>query len=198
MARASASPTGSRFIRWAMVVLGTCFVVVVVNCLFSRPNPELNAIARAAEVYHEIQTTSAGSSSLMPHSRQPIQFSNSTEYFRALIGRGDTSIRAECFVPMGLIWWYSTVAILERDNNLWCIVLDVDATTQEKTPVMFTKNLAIESLDKASADQVDQTPLLGSRCVLVIRKDGTSDRIEPSDIAKRLNSDGATNRVLRP
>jgi len=145
----------------------------------------LNARGDAAFFYHYYIAKTNGTHASLPRSCAGL-FSNSTEYFRFVLER------YPCECPRDL-------SSLSSSDNIWCVVLDIDPSDDERTPVFFTGNLEIHRLDEACADLVNQdSRMFSERKILVLRKNETVDFLDPADISAKFNPSGAANLVLRP
>ena len=171
------------------VILGTC----------STPRDLKRSVALASSAYFDITHSSTGGPyAFLPRSESSRRFSSSTDYFRWVVGAHIVKNGVRSFVAPGRDSKSLEAGALQQEENIWCIVVDVDESTPASTPVFFTSNLQIRSLTDSTEGALSEKRLMGHRGVLVVRKNGQFDLIERGDLARRFNPDGATNAVLRP
>ncbi len=76
--------------------------------------------------------------------------------------------------------------------------MDVTDSTRIVTPVLFTRNLEIDSLSTSAESALTENPPLGESGVVVINKGGGACFYKRRDLGDSFNPAGAKNRVLRP
>ena len=126
--------------------------------------------------------------------------SASTAVFTNLTGRGIINTDYSFFAAPGMTLYKGTnAALFKAENNAWCVVADVKDSDPDQMPVLFTRNLKIDSLAEfKGAEQLSDDPPFGRKCVLVIFKGGEAMALKPDVLASNFNTCHATNRVLRP
>jgi prepilin-type N-terminal cleavage/methylation domain-containing protein len=93
----------------------------------------------------------------------------------------------------------TNAACFSASNNAWCFVADIGDQTPAGTPIMFTRNMNITTLNSAdfAAAMTEDSPF-GLSGVVVVRLNGQAEFIKKADINSLFNPTGATNKVLRP
>jgi prepilin-type N-terminal cleavage/methylation domain-containing protein len=102
---------------------------------------------KARGIVEAIMAKEAGSrfSAGWPQSEDPNAPSSSTEFLMDLVKDGFLDVDYSYFAGPGMVPAMGEDDFT-ADNNIWCIVLDIDDTTPGNTPVVYTKNLDIDSL----------------------------------------------------
>lgn len=131
---------------------------------------------------------------------QSSTYSTSTAVFTNLVRSGALKVDYPFFAAPGLTAYMGTNAeMFKAENNAWCVVADVKASDSDQIPVLFTRNLKINSLAECKgAEQVSDDPPFGRKCVLVITMGGETLKLTPEMLVSNFNTCHATNRVLRP
>ena len=158
---------------------------------------KMTSAAQAGQLLrHQIMSEGVSKgSSVWPSS----QDSSSTAYFIKLMG-SDRDMDYSMFAASGIPPCKSgDSSLFKAENNAWCVVADLGGMGSEETPLMFTRNLRIDSLaqDLSPASLSDEPPF-GRSGVVVVYARGAVKILRPDELAEKFNPSGATNRVLRP
>jgi hypothetical protein len=131
---------------------------------------------------------------------QSTLYSSSTSVFTNLVGSETIKTDYSFFAAPGLKAYKGTNAgLFTAENNAWCVVADVKDSDPDQMPVLFTRNLKIDSLAEfKGTGQLSDDPPFGRKCVLVIFNGGEAMVLKPDVLASNFNIGHATNRVLRP
>jgi len=126
-------------------------------------------------------------------------FENSTDYFKSAVSNNYLEVTFGYFGAHGLPKTKGMdPADFTMDNNAWCMVADIGDSTHATTPVLFTRNLNISSLDENLQGALTDEAPFGKRGVAVVRKDGSASFIKAKDLEKMFNPANMSNPVLRP
>ncbi len=90
-------------------------------------------------------------------------------------------------------------ALFTSEHNAWCIVTDMLFAYPDDTPVLFTRNLLLHSLD--GTPELTDSPPFGKQGVLVVMKTGQGRILREEEIEpffRKFREMGMTSRVLRP
>lgn len=132
-------------------------------------------------------------------------FDNSTDYFAWLVSSGAMNVDFTFFGAPGLpAVQGNDPELFTAANNAWCIVADVDESYPDSAPVLFTRNIAGDSLADLKGPVLltaDEMPF-GTRGAVVVLKNGNAFTVRhelrtwegimahpPTDLS---------NRILRP
>ena len=130
-------------------------------------------------------------------------FPDSTEYFRWVVTSGVMNVEYSFFSAPGVVPATGTNALTFLPaNNAWCIASQVSEATMDGTPILFTRNLYIATLNESLTPienklQAARQPF-GEKAMVVTFKGGSSLALRTRDVAENFNKLGATNEVLRP
>lgn len=129
-----------------------------------------------------------------------MNFRNTTDYFFENI-----SLHPSYFAAPGLPK-SSSLDNFESRNNAWCIVCDAEYLPGTM-PVLFTRNLQINSLDTLNGsirDNLSEEPPFGKRALVYITRDGTAHMLSGDQLYRELSSlfidspGDKAHRILRP
>ena len=135
-------------------------------------------------------------------------FATSTEYFQYLVTNGVLNVKFAFFAVEGVPALGSTnAAEFTGRYNAWNVVTDINDSTPDGTPFMFTKNLDITSVRtdqdfrahlKSDVDSFgNPVPAFGAKAVCVVGKGGSAMIVKADQLQENFTPPGATNRVLR-
>jgi len=131
-----------------------------------------------------------------------VEFPTSTAFFTNLVGSGALKVDYSFFAASGITPYKGTDGnLFKAENNAWCVVADVGDQDPDQTPLLFTRNLRINSLAEAQPNrrvELSDDPPFGRRGVVVVYKGGAAILFRPEQLTSNFNLVGATNRVLRP
>ena len=148
-------------------------------------------------LYARQSAMSPWSSEFYPKYAGPFSFASSTEYLRAVVTSGCMNVSYAFFSAPGVPSAHGTdPKEFLSSNNAWCVVADISQETPDDCPFLFTKNLAITSLDQAPI--LKDTPPFGSEGVVVIMKNGRGLVLNADSAHSIFSGLHLTNRVLRP
>ncbi len=140
------------------------------------------------------------------------QFGNSTDFLRGVVTNGIMNVDFWFFAAPNVVpaqGGATNAANFEAENNAWSVVADIGEATPDGTPLLFTRNLNIDSIDdvSASADIAtlmpktigtdDNTPF-GDKAMVVTYKGGASLALRSSEVIDNFNKGGGENIVLKP
>ena len=151
----------------------------------------------SAMFVHATESAASGNGFDWPQSDT---YATSTAVFTNLLIRGVLKKDYSLFAAPGLPACVGTnAALFKAENNAWCVVADVKDSDSDQMPLLFTRNLKINSLAEfKGVEQLSDDPPFGRKCVLVIFKGGEAQKFTPDMLASNFNTCHATNRVLRP
>jgi prepilin-type N-terminal cleavage/methylation domain-containing protein len=136
---------------------------------------------------------------ILPRTTGDDPFDNSTDYFKHAVSNMYLEVTFEYFGAYGLP---RSMGLdpddFEADNNAWCIVADIGDSTHATTPVLFSRNLDISSMDEDLEDALTEEAPFGKRGVAIIRKDGSASFVLAKDLEQMFNPAEVSNVVLRP
>ena len=135
-------------------------------------------------------------------------FPDSTVYFAWMVTNGLLNVDFSFFSAPGLSAVTTTDAtdFINDPNevNAWAIVEDVDTTTKDTAPVLFTKNIRVKTsgallttADQESGLDVNTNPF-GDKGGAVVLKGGSSTKLSKNYATNQFNSAGADNPILYP
>jgi prepilin-type N-terminal cleavage/methylation domain-containing protein len=123
-------------------------------------------------------------------------YDNSTTYFTWVGTSGVMNVSGSFFAAPGVSaeddWTKFTAT-----NNAWCITRDIQDSTVDGTPVLFTRNLIGANLMKSNTLSTTINPF-GNKGVVAVLKGGSAVALRAKDIAENFNKVNATNVILRP
>ena len=136
--------------------------------------------------------------SCWPASHGEGSFSTSTEYFKWLVTNGVLNVSGNFFGGLEVEPFHGeSVSDLAAESVNWCIVADVNESTPENVPVIFSRNLMGDNLSEL------QMPTGGEGSIVFITKSGAGYSLFDGDFSSEVysnlfNVSGLTNKVLRP
>jgi len=136
---------------------------------------------------------------VFPRSTGGRRYANSTDYWRWVVTARVADVTFDFFSASGLPAYEGLDPDkFEPAQNAWCIAMDVNDSTRDMTPVLFTRNLDIKSLDADLKDALTEQPPFGTRGVVVITKGASARTIKAGKLAQTFNPAKDANPVLRP
>lgn len=142
----------------------------------------------------------AGESIVQEHFAQASSavYSNSTDYFRDMVTSGFLNVNVAFFSGKGVP--ASTTpdpSGFSAENNAWCVVADINSITDGNTPIMFTRNVAIEMMGASQQPILTTNAPFGTSGFVYITKRGSATFAKGDEIQNWFT--GRTgNKVLRP
>ena len=127
-------------------------------------------------------------------------FTNSTDYFKALVEDRTMDVTFDFFSAHGL----ETYAGLDGakftpEHNAWCITADISQSDRSSTPILFTRNLEIDALNASLAEALTKENPYGQHGAIVVRLGGAAQIVKAENLdPETFNPDGVANAVLRP
>ena len=124
-------------------------------------------------------------------------FKTSTDYLRCFVTSGYINVEFGFFSSPGFMPPHDLAPEqFTSDYNIWCLVADIKPDDGNNTPVLFTKNLVLESLDEMP--RLTNSLPFGRHGVVVIQKDATGRILKEDEIENYFSALGLNNKVLRP
>ena len=134
---------------------------------------------------------------VMPSTSQP--FTTSTEFFKWVITNDVVD------ATFGMCWAHGMKRYAGVDptkfsetNNAWCVVANVSESDSSTMPIMFTRNLNINSLSDSLDGALTDAPPFGKSGVIVVRKDCSVTILSAADLNDTFNPRGVDRPILRP
>ena len=159
-------------------------------------------LSKGRQIFIAMHYLAQGGFSVDKASERPhlTDYSSSTSVFTNLVGSGILKTDYSYFAAPGLkVYKGTNAALFTAENNAWCVVADVKDSDSDQMPLLFTRNLKLDSLAEFNGvEQLSDDPPFGRKCVLVIFKGGAAMVLKPDALASTFNTCHATNRVLRP
>lgn len=120
-----------------------------------------------------------------------------------MVGSGQLRVDYSYFTAAGIKPYSGTNAVLLRaEDNMWCVVADLNDDISDTIPYLFTRNLRVASLAELKGkvgDQLSGEPPFGHRGLVLIAKSGAARVLKPDMLwSNILHGATFTNRVLRP
>ena len=168
-----------------------------------RLGEEQLAIGRAIQAAIFAKDTESIYSSLEPVWPASSSYATSTEYFKTLVELEALNVGPNFFAAPGVAAWKGAMEDLPGESVAWCIVSDVDDSTPENLPVIFTRNANVQTLADF-AKPVDEwwtnEKPFGKEAFVFITKSGAGFSLVDRKVAEIAFPDlaGLTNKVLRP
>jgi prepilin-type N-terminal cleavage/methylation domain-containing protein len=105
-------------------------------------------------------------------------YATSAEFFDELVQQGFLDVDYAFFAGPGMTPARDQAEFLEHPerHNLWCVVMDIDDTTPGNTPVVYTRNLDINSFT------FDESHPLGSKGFAFATKNGEAVTVNEAEI----------------
>ena len=135
----------------------------------------------------------------LPRSTGVGSYATSTEYMAWMVTNGVLDATFEFFSAPGLA---SHPGIdpdgFTADHNAWCITADMNDGASSTTPLLFTRNLELTTLDEDVLAGLTDEPPFGRDGVVVVAFGGSSKRLDARELEAEFNPNSASNIVLRP
>ena len=133
----------------------------------------------------------------LPKSSGDAVFKTSTDFLRSFVTSGYMNVEFEFFSASGSKRPPDNAPeSFTSDYNAWCVVADITSDTSDNAPVLFTKNLILNSLDERPI--LADTPPFGKQGVIIIQKNAKGRILKEDEIEDYLSALGMKNKVLRP
>ena len=133
----------------------------------------------------------------LPKSSGDDLFKTSTDFLRSYVTSGYMNVEFAFFSASGSKKPPDNdPKSFTSDYNAWCVVTDINSDTSDNAPVLFTKNLIINSLDEPPV-LTDASPF-GKRGVIIIQKNAKGRILKEDEIEGYFSALGMNNKVLRP
>jgi len=159
----------------------------------------ISTMANGINIYRSIamNETSDNNTLPLPQSTGDTIFSSSTDYLRCVVTSGYMAVEFRFFSAPGFMPPHDLAPEqFSSDYNLWCVVADISPSSADTAPVLFTKNLMLNSL--AERPILSDTPPFGKRGVIVIQKNAKGRILKEAEIDGYFTKLGMNNKVLRP
>jgi prepilin-type N-terminal cleavage/methylation domain-containing protein len=133
-----------------------------------------------------------------------VAWDNSTEFWINVVTGSIMKVDFSFFSAPGVTPAKGTDPVnFTEENNAWCIVADISDTAADQTPLLFTRNLDIDTLVDAYPSASPETKLtdvnpFGRKGLPTILKGGSSLIFKPDTINENFNSVTSSLPVLRP
>lgn len=159
----------------------------------------ISTMANGLNIYRSIALNESTDNRTLPlpQSTGDIIFKSSTDYLRCVVTSGYMTVEFSFFSAPGFTPPHDLAPEhFTSEYNAWCVVADISPSSADTAPVLFTKNLMLNSLDERP--HLSDTPPFGKRGVIVIQKDATGRILKEDDIEGYFSTLGMNNKVLRP
>jgi hypothetical protein len=133
-----------------------------------------------------------------PRPDGPVKFESSTQFLQWLMASGRMNVSPSYFSAPGLP--SSTDGELRPECNAWCVVeVTGPASETPDLPVLFTRNLKINSLNDPIEGALSDDPPFGKRAVVLFTRKGAARSLRSEEeIIEFFGQFRASNKVLRP
>ena len=127
-----------------------------------------------------------------------LDYKNSTDFFRWTVTNQTIDVTYEYFAA-GKIAPYTgnRAEEFKEENNAWCIVADLGLGSRNNTPLLFTRNLTIETLADIPYASYMTNTVYEDR-VLMINLGGSGALLKREQLDDQFNPWEGKNEVLRP
>ena len=142
------------------------------------------------------------SSEFIAEPRQPYPstavYSNSTEYFLAMVEHGPLHVDFSFFAGAGMT--PATGTTFTADNNAWCIMGDIAEAHSGQCPILFTRNLHFSNDNGKVVAYISDTPPFGTIGAAVVYLDGSGAVIRAEDLQEVADGmhPNHVSSILRP
>jgi prepilin-type N-terminal cleavage/methylation domain-containing protein len=198
-----------RQVRGAFTLIELLVVIAIIAVLAAIMFPAIqgaivkgqmmDTMANGRSIGQTLLAAEMSHSNPWPTSSGQGSYANSTDYWRWMVSNQVVDVTFAFFSAHGLPSYRGLdPAEFKPEQNAWCIAADLSNNSRSMTPVLFTRNLEIATLDAPLATALTENPPYGLRGVIVVRKDNSASILENEDLAPAFNPAVATNVVLRP
>jgi len=157
------------------------------------------ALNNGRNLYQSLLAAEIDGARVFPKTAGQQTFANSTDYWIWAVSNQYVDVPFDFFSAYGLeVVKGMDPSEFTADGNAWCITLDITDSTRTATPVLFTRNLEIDSLNEPLAGALTDNPPFGKLGVIVVNKGGGARILKESDLEEAFNPANANNGVLRP
>jgi prepilin-type N-terminal cleavage/methylation domain-containing protein len=132
----------------------------------------------------------------------PGAYANSTLFWRNVVTAGIMRVDFSFFSAPGITPLKGTNAsAFVEANNAWNITADINDSSIDTTPLIFTRNLVLNNLivpDYAAVSVFTDNPPFGRKGLPTVLKGGSGVIFKPDNIQGSFYSGTSNNDVLRP
>ncbi len=128
-------------------------------------------------------------------------FQNSTDFWKHVVTSGIMRVSTSFFSAPGVPPPTSTnVTDFTKDNNAWCISADLNDSTIDTTPLLFTRNLNVNNLQAGTdfAASLTENSPFGTKGLPTVFKGGSAMIFKKDALNANFYSGGTNITVLRP
>jgi prepilin-type N-terminal cleavage/methylation domain-containing protein len=137
-----------------------------------------------------------------PKSSGAGSFANSTLFWRNVVTSGIMRVDFSFFSAPGITPLKGTnAAAFTEANNAWNITADINDSSIDTTPLIFTRNLVLNNLivpDYAAPSVFTDNPPFGRKGLPTVLKGGSGLIFKPENIQGSFYSGSSNHVVLRP
>ena len=184
------------------IVIALGFVVVLLVLMGQQRFNErkmISTMANGINIYKSICLNESidNRTFQLPKSTGDESFKTSTDFLRCFVTSGYMNVTFEFFSAAGSKRPPNNAPEnFTSEYNAWCIVADITSDTSDNAPVLFTKNLMLNSLDEQPV--LTDSPPFGKQGVIIIQKNAKARILKGADIESYFTGLVMTNKVLRP
>ena len=187
-----------RFIAISIGVLALLLLAVIWNMRLDE-RKMISAMASGINIYKSIAINESIDNRTfpLPQSSGNATFKTSTDYLRCIVTSGYMTVDFRFFSDPDFMPPHNLASELFTDDyNVWCVVADITSSSADNAPVLFTKNLMLNSLNEQPV--LTDTPPFGKQGVIVIQKNAKCRILKEAEIDGYFTELGMNNKVLRP
>ena len=159
------------------------------------------ALSNGSQIHKMLYAQELSGNSILPQSTLNNVFTTSTDFWRDCVRYDYMDVGFDFFSAGGLPRYAGVDPVKFRsDMNAWCLTKDINASTRNQTPMLFTRNLLISELNVNVADPRARSTKepFADRGVVVINRGGSGSIMDVPLDNETFNPHGALNSVLRP
>lgn len=158
-------------------------------------------LSNGSQIHKMIMAQELSGNYILPQSSLENLFASSTEFFRDCVRYDYMDVSFDFFSAGGLPRYAGVDPVRFRpEMNAWCVTKDINASTRNQTPMLFTRNLLISRLDLnvGHPRAISKNEPFADRGVVVVTRGGSAAiRDVPLDV-DTFNPYRESNGVLRP
>ena len=158
-------------------------------------------LSNGSQMHKMLYAQELAGNSILPQSGLGNAFASSTEFWRDCVRYDYMDVGFDFFSAGGLPRYAGVdPAKFRSDMNAWCITKDVNASTRNQTPFLFTRNLLIRGLNVNVSDPraISKNEPFADRGVVVITRGGSGAILDVPLHYETFNPHRELNGVLRP